>query len=71
MRRYLNVIRELDPSCRGVRSVDVAAKLNVTRSSVHAMLRRLSGMGYISKEYYGIIYLTGQGMHVSEKYTQS
>lgn len=66
MRRYLSTIRALDPSARGIRSIDVAKELGVTRSSVHSMLKRLSGMGYVSKEYYGIIYLSTEGIQAAE-----
>ena len=62
MRKYLNILKEIDPSGRGIRSIEVARALQVSRSSVHTMMDRLSEMGYINKEHYGIVYLTEKGL---------
>jgi Mn-dependent DtxR family transcriptional regulator len=62
MRKYLNALKEIDPGGRGIRSVEVARALQVSRSSVHTMMDRLCEMGYITKAHYGIVYLTEKGL---------
>ncbi len=69
MVRYLAVLRHIDPRARGVRSIEVANVLKVSRSSVHTMMERLMEQGYIVKEHYGIVYLTEKGMKAAESIT--
>ena len=69
--RYLIAIRELDPEGRGIRSVSVARKLNISRPSIHAMIEKLSDSGFVDKEFYGIIYLTPKGQRAAEHYAGS
>lgn len=59
--RYLALIRELDPEDCGVRSIDLANTLQISRPSVHAMIAKLEDMGFVTKEYYGLIHLTEKG----------
>lgn len=66
--RYLVTLSQLDPERKGVRSISLARKLNVSRPSVHAMIEKLEDMGYVRKEYYGIIYLTQEGLDVGRQY---
>ena len=44
--RYLLVIRELDEDESGARSIDIAARLQVTKPSVHTMLKTLVKKNY-------------------------
>lgn len=67
--RYLVTLSQLDPERKGVRSISLARKLNVSRPSVHAMIEKLEDMGYVRKEYYGIIYLTQEGLDVGMQYS--
>lgn len=67
MIRYLKVLKSLDPLCRGVRSVEVARALSISRSSVHTMMERLSESGLVEKVHYGIVYLTEEGIQLAEK----
>ena len=59
--RYLSVLYELSRDGTGVRSVDVARELNVSRPSVHSMMEKLRTEGYIKKSSYGAAYLTERG----------
>lgn len=67
--RYLVTLSQLDPEGKGVRSISLARKLNVSRPSVHAMIEKLEDMGYVRKEYYGIIYLTEEGLAAGKQYS--
>ncbi len=66
-KRYLAIMAELDPNGKGIRSINIAKELNVTRPSVHAMLTRLSDDGFLIKEHYGIVYLTDKGLDIGKR----
>ncbi len=66
--KYLTAIRELDRDGRGIRSIVLAKKLNVSRPSVHIMVEKLARNGFVEKEYYGVIYLTPKGMRAADHY---
>jgi len=68
--KYLLTIYELDPKARGVRSISIANKLHITRASVHAMLDKLEDLELITKEHYGIVFLTDVGLEMSKNYLQ-
>lgn len=57
---YLSTIFRLDKG-KGVRSVDVAKQLNVSKPSVNRALKTLSEMELVKQEPYGDIFLTVQG----------
>lgn len=61
-KKYLVTMIKMDPEAKGIRSVNIAKELNITRPSVHAMITRLSDEGYLIKEHYGIVYLTQKGI---------
>lgn len=58
---YLRAIYELDSGTGLVRSVDVAAALDVSKPSVNKALAVLEEEGYISRLRYGPIQLTHKG----------
>lgn len=64
--RYLAALVHLDPDARGIRSVQLANRLCVTRPSAHAMITKLAEMGYFTKGHYGIVYLTEKGMEAGK-----
>ena len=66
--KYLVLLSLLDEKGKGIRSVEIANILHISRASVHVMIDRLSEAGYVEKEYYGIIYLTDKGKNVGEYY---
>ena len=63
---YLRVIYELDDG-EGVKSIDVAKKLKVTKASVSEMLRKLSKEKLIKISPYSKIFLTKKGKILAEK----
>ncbi len=66
-KKYLATMTELDPTGKGIRSINIAKELNVTRPSVHAMLTRLSDDGLLIKEHYGIVFLTPKGLEIGKQ----
>ncbi len=59
---YLKVLLELSGGDE-VRSSDVAEALGITKASVSCMMKRLRDEGYITKEKYGAVTLTGKGLN--------
>jgi DtxR family transcriptional regulator, Mn-dependent transcriptional regulator len=52
---------------RGIRSVDIAKALGISRPSVSAMMRRLAKEGYIEADPYSKIFLTSEGKEHGRK----
>ena len=67
--KYLLALADLDEAGKGVRSVDLAEQLHVTKPSAHAMLRNLSAGGLVEKKKYGAVYLTEYGRALAASYT--
>lgn len=63
---YLKVMLELS-SQEGIRSVDIAKALGVSKASVSSMMNVLRDEGYIDKEKYGVVVLTEDGKNVAVK----
>lgn len=61
--RYLLTLWDLEQTTqqKGIRCVEIAGALGVTKSSVHTMLENLRGMGLIEKDRYSKAYFTPQG----------
>lgn len=71
--RYLLALKKLyRPD--GIRSMDVAEELEVTRTSVHEMMDAFIRMNYIKKEHGGQVYMTPFGLQQAivfeERYQQ-
>ena len=68
---YLECIYQINMG-QGVKSTDIAAKLSVSKPSVHRAIVTLAEMGLLSQEKYSLIYLTEAGQkkaaEVSEKH---
>jgi DtxR family Mn-dependent transcriptional regulator len=64
---YLKAILELSAQSKAVHSVDVAAKLSVSKPSVNRALGILKSDGYIHHERYGSIVLTAEGRARAEE----
>ncbi|MHB8074158.1 metal-dependent transcriptional regulator [Desulfosporosinus fructosivorans] len=58
---YLEVILELGDTETGIRVTDVAAKLNIAKSTVTITLNKLKMLGMVTQESYGPIVLTRAG----------
>lgn len=65
--RYLIALNALDRE-GGVRCVDIAQALGITKPSVHRMMEAMCGMDLIVKARYGTVSLTRQGRVLAGKY---
>jgi len=64
---YLRLICELDEG-KGVRSVDIARKLKISKASVSEMLRKLARENLIKIKPYSKIFLTAKGKRKAEMF---
>ena len=53
--KYLLVLDDLCREGKGVRSVEIAARMNVSKPSAHSMLQNLCQAGLVEKERYGTV----------------
>lgn len=68
--KYLLVMQEIEVEGKGVRCVDVADAVGVTKPSVHTMMNNLKTMKLIKKNKYGVAYFTTVGRELAEKYSK-
>lgn len=61
---YLKVMLGLS-SEGGIRSIDIATALGVSKASVSNMMNVLRDEGYVTKEKYGVVTLTESGKNVA------
>ena len=59
---YLEAIYQLGGATSAVRSVDLAAKLNVSKASVNKAINNLKSAGLVEQPHYGDISLTKEGL---------
>lgn len=57
-------IEQEDGAEEGVRSVDVAKRLNVSKASVNKAVAALKAQGLVDQSHYGKVMLTAQGREV-------
>jgi DtxR family Mn-dependent transcriptional regulator len=63
---YLRIIYELEEG-KGVRSIDLASQLGISKPSVSEMLRKLANQNLLKIEPYSKIFLTGKGKRKAEQ----
>ena len=68
--RYLLTLLELQGKDGGVRCVDLAARLQVSKPSVHAMVSSLCQLGLAEKKHYGAVHLTQEGRELARQYAR-
>lgn len=62
---YLKVLYDLQAMEGGIRSVDIAKKMDLTLPSVSRAMKELAEEGYVNKIRYGTIRLTEKGAHAA------
>jgi len=68
---YLRVMWELFDETTGIKSVDIARKLGVSKASVSEMARKLSEKGLLKIEPYSKILLTSKGKTAAKNLFES
>lgn len=68
--RYLLTMKELDKSGKGIRCIDIAAALKLSKPSVHNMMNTFMEMGLVIKEAYGIVIFTDIGRYTAQQYSR-
>src|SRR4030042_422230 len=63
---YLRTIYKFEKG-KGVRNVDIANELRISKPSVSEMIRKLAGENLVKIETYSKIFLTGKGKKEAEK----
>ena len=66
--KYLIWLYRLSANGCGVKNIELANALKVSKPSVHSMLKFLSEIGMIQQETFGLAYLTEQGRQSAQKY---
>ena len=66
--RYLLTIASLYREGVGVRCVDIASALHLSKPSVHSRMKSFAQAGLVDKESYGVVYLTEMGRQVAARY---
>lgn len=66
--RYLIKLYQLSSDGVGVKNVDLAKALGVSKPSVHNMLKYLSETEHVEQRSYGLAHLTEKGREVAGKY---
>ncbi len=67
--RYLLVLKRLNKDM-GIKSIDVAKTMKITKASVSNMMNFFTQTGYIKKERGGLVYMTKYGMNIANLYDE-
>ena len=68
--RYLLTVKALDKDGSGVRCVDVAAALGLSKASVHNMMQTFTRLGLVNKVAYGMAVVTERGNAAAQRYSR-
>ena len=66
--RYLIYLYRLSQGGCGVKNVELAASLGLSKPSVHNMLRSLNELRLVSQEAFGLAHLTDEGYSLAQRY---
>ena len=61
MEHYIKTIYDLNPCGEGARVSDIAARLNITKSSVCTAVKVLKNKGLVQHNHYSLVWLTKEG----------
>ena len=68
--KYLLVLNHLDINGEGIRCTDIAEALNVSKPSVHQMMKTMNEMELVNKSKYGTVFLTRKGRTLANVYNE-
>ena len=66
--RYILWLHRLSRGGCGVKNVELAEALGLSRPSVHQMLKSLGDLGVVRQETFGLAHLTAGGRALAQKY---
>ncbi|MBW2079325.1 MAG: DtxR family transcriptional regulator [Deltaproteobacteria bacterium] len=67
MRSLYFLYEKLDDKSKGIRPVDLAREMGLTKSSISSMSKKLMKLGYIKTKPYSSIFLTRKGMREARR----
>ncbi|MBR3894873.1 MAG: helix-turn-helix domain-containing protein [Clostridia bacterium] len=66
--RYIVSLYRLSQSGYGVKNVELASTLGLSKPSVHKMLKSLADLGIVRQESFGLAFFTDRGRALAQKY---
>ena len=66
--KYLICLYRLSANGCGVKNIELANALGLSKPSVHYMLKSLSDLGVVAQEAFGLAHLTEVGYAMAQKY---
>lgn len=67
---YLITVYRLNGDDTGIRCVDIAKALGISKPSVHTMMKTLSSMKLVKKTKYGNVFLLQDGINTAAQYSK-
>lgn len=66
--RYMIWMFRLSRNGAGVKNIELATVLELSKPSIHNMLKSLAEMGIVTKQTYGLAHFTDEGRMLAKKY---
>ena len=66
--RYMIWMFRLSRNGAGVKNIELATVLELSKPSIHNMLKSLAEMGIVTKQTYGLAHFTDEGRLLAKKY---
>ena len=66
--KYIIYLYRLSQDGYGVKNVELASSLGVSKPSVHNMLKSLAELGIVKQEIFGLAFFTDEGRAVAQRY---
>lgn len=66
--KYIVCLYRLSQGGYGVKNVEIASALGLSKPSVHKMLKSLCELGVVEQESFGLAFFTHSGRALAEKY---
>lgn len=70
LRTIYNIYESQGEESYGIRSVDIASALKISKPSVSAMIKKLTEKGYLKSKPYSDIFFTPKGLKEAKRITQ-
>ena len=68
--KYIVRLYCLSQNGYGVKNVELAKALGLSKPSVHNMLKALAELGVIKQEFFGLVFFTDEGYVLAQKYSR-